>query len=501
MNRLKGCLLVFICLSVVSISGAQTPSFVQDSLDKYINRYMTAFQIPGLAITVIKDGKVVVEKGYGVVEPDGKKVDEHTLFMIASNSKLFTGTSLAMLQEEGKLNIDDKVSKYLPDFRLFEPTSSDLVTIRDVVSHRLGTTTFQNDFTFWNSTLTRKEIVARMSQMKPAGPFRQNYGYCNAGYVVAGEVILATSGQLWEDYVTTQILKPIGMNDSYALGESAPGQKNMAQPFTTVFGALKSIPFDKIDNLGPATSMLSSAHDMGLWMQCQLDSGKVNGTSVIPWKALRLTRQGNTIAGTTKHPVLPRHFNVYGLGVFNSDYNGYQVYNHTGGAFGYVTGACFVPEAKLGIVILTNNDNQSFFETLRYMILDAYLGVRYQDRSASLLVAQLEGDSAALSQQERLVYREFSKDSIPNFAGSFANDFYGKIEITKNNEIRFEHHPDLIGKIVPHPDGKMTLSYNHPGYGSFEMDYKMNEKRQVTQLHIKVNDFLEYESYNFVRSK
>ena len=170
-------------LSLATSIGAlaQNPAFVTDSLDSYIARGMKDWNIPGLAIAIVKNGKVVLMKGYGVKEV-GKPgaVDENTLFIIASNTKLFTGTSMAKLDFERKISLDDKVTKYLPWFRLYDSNSSRMVTIRDLLCHRLGTKTFQGDFTFWNSNIPRDSIIWKMRLLKPTQQYRQDYGYCNS---------------------------------------------------------------------------------------------------------------------------------------------------------------------------------------------------------------------------------------------------------------------------------------------------------------------------------
>ena len=290
------------------------------------------------AAVIVKDGKIVFIKGYGVKEV-GKpeKVDANTLFIIASNSKLFTGTSLALAEHEKKLSLDDKVTTHIPWFRLYDSTSTKLATVRDMLCHRLGTKTFQGDFTFWNSNLPKDSIIWKMRLLKPEGEFRQNYGYCNAGFLVAGEILQKTTGITWEQYVSDRMLNPIGMTNTYMNTAGMANRKNVAVPYSNSFGPLSKLPYDEIDNLGPATSMVSCVNDLSKWLMFQLDSGKINGQAVIPWQVLQKTRDGNILTGTRKSPYYPTHFRAYGLGEYMTDYNGKQVYWHTGGAFGFVT--------------------------------------------------------------------------------------------------------------------------------------------------------------------
>ena len=218
MQKLRLILLSFLVVQLGNGSQAQTPSFITDSLDSYIERGMRLWQIPGLSIAIVKDGKVIVSRGYGVREV-GKpgKVDENTLFIIASNSKLFTGTALANLDHEKKLSLNDKVIKYIPWFRLYDSTSTVLATVKDMLCHRIGLKTFQGDFTFWNSSLPKDSIIWKMRYLKPVGLFRQDFGYCNSAFLVAGEILHRVTGKTWEDYVRETMLLPLGMNNSYML--------------------------------------------------------------------------------------------------------------------------------------------------------------------------------------------------------------------------------------------------------------------------------------------
>jgi CubicO group peptidase (beta-lactamase class C family) len=206
---MKKIFFLFSFVACCQLLFCQTPLFIRDSLDSYINKGIKDWDVPGLSIVIVKDGKVVVMKGYGVRDIQSQKpVDENTLFMIASNTKLFTGTALALLETRGKLSLNDKITKYFPDYRLYDTTITKLLTIRDLLTHRIGTKTFQGDFTFWNTSLSREEIMKRMRLLKPTQIFRQDYGYCNSCFMTAGEIIPVVTGQQWENFVHDSIIAP-----------------------------------------------------------------------------------------------------------------------------------------------------------------------------------------------------------------------------------------------------------------------------------------------------
>ncbi|HEV7782314.1 MAG TPA: serine hydrolase [Chitinophagaceae bacterium] len=494
------------CLLLGTLSFAQTPSFIRDSLDSYIERNMRQWRIPGLSIAIVKDGKVILSKGYGVREfGKEEKVDENTLFIIASNSKLFTGTSLAKLDFEKKLSLNDKVTQYIPWFRLYDSNSTRMATIKDMLCHRLGTKTFQGDFTFWDSNLPKDSILWKMRYLKPPGQFRQDYGYCNSGFLVAGQVLEKVTGLTWEKYVEDNIIGPLGMSNTYMNTAGLAERKNVASPHNNLYSPLTKIPFDNVDNLGPATSMVSNVKDLTHWLLMQLDSGRYEGKRILPWEVLQKTRDINILTGSRKSTVYPTHFRGYGLGVYSTDYNGRQVYWHTGGAFGHVTNVCFVPEEKLGITILTNNDNQNFFEALRYQILDAYLGVAYTDRSkfqwGFFVQGQKEVDAQVQALKTRVERKNTMNIPLDEFTGDYFNTIYGKISISKaDNRLicRFGNHPDLVGYMDYMDNDEFRVTYSNIGYGIYPAKFSLKDGKPVA-VEIKSNDFVESDAYLFVK--
>ena len=502
---LQSFFIIFGTLSFLS-SFSQTPRFVSDSLDNYIERGMKQWQIPGLSISIVKDGKVILQKGYGIREIGKEgKVDENTLFIIASNSKLFTGTSMAKLDVEKKLSLNDKITKYIPWFKLYDSNSTRMVTIKDMLCHRLGTKTFQGDFTFWDSNLPKDSIVWKMRYLKPTGQFRQDYGYCNAAFLVAGQVLQRVTGQTWESYVHDNVLTPLGMSNTYMNTAGLAQRNNVAVPHNNLYTSLVKIPFDNVDNLGPATSMVSNVKDLTKWLLLQLDSGRYEGKRILPWDVLQKTRDINILTGSRKSTVYPTHFRGYGLGVYATDYNGRQVYWHTGGAFGHVTNVCFVPEENLGITILTNNDNQNFFEALRYQLLDAYLGVAYTDRSkfqwGFYVQDKKETDNKIAALKKRVEKKNTPEMPLEYFTGDYFNTVYGKITISKNENMlicRFQHHPDLIGTMEYMDNNEFRVTYSNIGYGIYPAKFSLKAGKPVA-VEVQVNDFIETDNYLFVK--
>lgn len=484
------------------------PSFIKDSLDNYVNRALTDWQIPGVSVSIVKNGKVVWMKGYGVKETGtNEKVDENTLFMIGSNSKAFTATALAMLDADKKLSLDDKVQKWLPDFKLYDPWVAKEANIRDLLCHRLGFETFQGDFMFFDSDLTTAQVREKMGKLKPMYGFRSKWGYTNSAFMTAGEIIPKVTGKSWAQFITDSIFKPLGMNNSFALSKDIKKAGNRCLPHTVVMGELRKIPYGNIDNLAPAGSISSSANDMSKWVMAQLNNGKLDGKIIIPAAAIAQTRTPHSILGNGGHMFNKSHFALYGLGWFLEEYAGRKIVAHTGGVNGFVTSVCLVPEEKLGIIVLTNTDANNFYEALRNEIEDAYLGLPYRNYSKVYLDYQ-KGDEAEKAKQYKVIGDSIALNPttalpLTSYSGEYLHDVYGKMNIKIEEGkliMRFEHHQGRYGTLEPLGGNRFFCTYNDPLYGMKKLEFTVANKK-VKSLTVKVADFVEFTPYEFIKIK
>lgn len=498
-------LAAYILISLSAISFAQ-PAFVKDSLETYINREMKRWNIPALAVAVVKDGKVVVCKGFGTTQANGgTKVDENTLFQIASNSKAFTGTALAMLEVRKKISLDDKATKWLPYFSLKEPYASKETTVRDLLCHRIGFQTFQSDFLNWNCNLSRKEIIENMKTVSPVYSFRSRWGYSNSAFLAAGEVIKAATDTTWDDYIKYNFFQPLKMERSSTYQSAIVNDKNAAFPYTIFRNKLVKLDYANVDNLGPAASIVSSVKDMSNWLICQLDSGKFNGRQVIPFAAIRTTRMPQSIVGRA-NPALPgNHFNLYGLGWGIKDAYGQVMYEHTGGADGFVTSVCLLPEDKLGVIVFTNTDVNGLFLNLRDQILMAYYNKPYENLSLADYVDNEKGNSQTFQQMEEWEAKTKVKDLKFSFAdqmaGKYTNEVYGDIEVKKEGAgftVYFAHHPQAKGKLTYMGKDEYLCEYSYITWGVQPLKVKI-ENNKIVSLKLKVNNFVDYMDYEFVK--
>jgi CubicO group peptidase (beta-lactamase class C family) len=497
-----------LLLLLVNIAAAQDsiPSFVKDSLDVYTIRALQEWQVPGAAVCIVKDGKVVLMKGYGVKEINGTdKVDENTLFMIGSNTKAFTATALAMLDADKKLSLDDKVTKWIPSFALDNKAAGEQAIIRDLLCHRIGFQTFQGDFTYWTSDLTRAAVIEKMSHIKAMYPFRTTWGYTNAAFLTAGELIPKVTGLQWEDFIKDSILIPLGMNNTLALSKDFPAAANKCQPHTMADGKLVKIPYCSIDNLAPAGSISSSVNDMSKWVLMQLNNGKADGKQVVPASALMQTRTPHSILGNGGHMFNKGHFALYGLGWFLEEYSGRKIISHTGGVNGFVTSVTLIPEEKLGILVFTNTDQNSFFEALKWEILDAYLGNPYRNYSKIYLnYTQIQNTDAAKKDKalrDSVALKPAASLPLTAYTGNYFNDVYGDMSVVMENKelrMKFSHHPNMYAKLEALGGNRFYVTFSDPIFSKAIFPFK-TANGKVTGVTVKVADFVEYNPYEFVK--
>ncbi|HSJ14320.1 MAG TPA: serine hydrolase [Longimicrobiales bacterium] len=444
-------------------AAAQRPAAPPPGLDGYVADVLRAFEVPGVALTIVKDGAVVVARGYGVRELGrAEPVDETTKFGIASNTKAFTATALALLVEEGRLEWDRPVIDYLPSFRLSDPFVTGELTVRDLLVHRSGLGLGAGDLLWWpESSYDRGEIVHRLRHIPLATSFRSAYAYDNVLYLVAGELIAAVSGQSWEDFVSARILGPLGMQQAAVRHSAALAGGNVATPHAPVEGRVRPVrPFGS-DNTNPAGGIMAGAADMAKWLLVQLDSGRIRGSERRLFSARTASELWTLV---TPMPIrtpppelapLRSQFNGYALGFQVRDYRGRKAVMHTGGLPGYVSRVIMIPEAKLGVAVLTNQESGEAFEAIAYRVVDHYLEAPAHDWLAAYRsVAERSRAQVAAAEQGAAAARDsLSGPLLPlaAYAGTYRDTWYGDIAVDARGDglrIRFLPTASLEGALV-----------------------------------------------------
>jgi len=460
MRRLSSLILSlwFFTVSIpAQVRGPEPPP----DIDNFVARVMKEFDVPGVSLAIVKDGQVVTARGYGLRKlGESTPVDARTLFGIASNTKAFTATALGLLVEEKKLEWDAPVIRYLPWFQLWDPYVTREITVRDLLVHRSGLGLGAGDLLWWPpSTYNRREIAHRLRYIRPAASFRSAYAYDNVLYLVAGEVIETVSDVSWEDFVSTRILKKVGMNGSNVRHSAAGAGGNVATPHARIDGTVRPIAPFASDNTNPAGGINSNAEDMAKWLLVLLGGGRLADGSQLftPATARQLWTLVTPIPTGDPPPelaALRANFSGYALGFGVRDYRGYKVVSHTGGLPGYVSRVAMIPELRVGVSVLTNQESGAAFNSISQHVLDYYAGAPPFDWIAAFKKVEARTQTQIESQEAQAAgAREPSSGpSLPlaKYAGTYTDDWYGDVVISNESgrlAIRFARTPDLTGTL------------------------------------------------------
>ncbi|MEQ1643229.1 MAG: serine hydrolase [Pyrinomonadaceae bacterium] len=460
----------------------------------------------GMAIAVIKDDKVVLQKGYGIRElGKPEKPDENTLFAIASNSKAFTTASLAILVDEKKLSWDDKVSKYLPDFQMYDPWVTSELTIRDLVTHRVGLDTFSGDLLWYETTYSADEILKRVRFLPKVSSFRTRYGYQNLMFIAAGKVVEKASGKGWCDFVTERILTPLGMSRTTCSIKNLPD--NAAWPHNESGGKLRRLARGNVDGAYAAAALNSSVADLSKWVRTQLASGKFEGKQIFSeaqaWGMHQpYLTQPISLGASRANPT--RHFSGVASGWFVYDYQGVKVINHSGGLDGMLSYTVLIPEKNAGFVILTNSESPSFIVMMN-KIRDVLVDAPKRDWNAEA-VAQIAAGKKNTDDETKKVDDSRVRDTKPslalaNYVGTYSDKMYGDVAIAEENGklvMRFLPSPNFVADLEHwHYDTwqikwRPSVAYNFPrGFVTLTID--KNGKTEQLKVDQPNNDFWFYE--------
>jgi CubicO group peptidase (beta-lactamase class C family) len=507
--------LAFAFGALVTPAGAQRR--LPKRFDADVTRALRAFQVPGTAIAVVKDGMVLLAKGYGVQQLGSPTpIDAHTLFQIASNTKAFTTACLAMLVDSGQLAWDDPVTRYLPDFQLFDPWVTREFTIRDLVTHRSGLGLGAGDLLWLHSNYSRREIVRRLRAARPVSSFRSQYAYDNVLYAVAGEIIPAVTGTSWEAFVRQRILAPLGMTETRTgVADLRPGDR-LAAAHGVPGGALQIVPLDTVDNIGPAAALISSVTDLAKWVIVQLDSGRVGKARLWSAGQGREMWSAQTITPITdpQPPLaaLRPNFAAYALGWRVRDYRGHKLVSHTGGLAGMTSKTTLVPDQRLGIVMLTNGES-AMYEALTYELLDHFFGAPPTDWVAAFQLAAQQEQASADSQVATLrrTRDTTSRPSLPlaRYAGRYGDALYGDATIALENGVlvlRFSHSPAFVGDLEYWQYNTFRTSWRTPNLPDAFVTFTLKPDGAVDQFTMEavspLADFsFDYQDLRFVPAR
>ena len=501
--RLKPILNAFAILMCMTLSA----QIDEAKLDQLVENTLKTFDVPGISVGVIKDGKVVYAKGYGVRALSNKKaMDNSTLVGVASNSKGFTCFALAMMVDEGKLNWDDKVRQHIPEFKLKDAWVTEQFTVRDLVTHRSGMGLGAGDLMFFpEASFEVEDVIDNVEHLEAESSFRSQFAYNNNMFIIAGEVLKRVSGLSWEEFIETKIMKPVGMISSKASYNRVTDKSNIIEAHTYADGQLVQIPHDWSPTANPAGGIVSNVDDMLTWAQFLMnDAVTAKGERLLSEKQFNELWQLQTPLKVSPNDSYNSNFRGYGLGWFVTDVKGgYKQVYHTGGLLGTVTQFTMIPDLDLAIVVLTNQMNGSAFNTITNTIKDSYLGYENRNwidklgRNNKEWYQYNDSIKTAVFNQVTKMKTSSNMPKVSNITGTYKDAWFGNITINqKGNELRIasEKSKTLMGSVLPYNATTYVVKWDNRSYDAdCFMQFSFNEKGQAVSATLKpiapVTDF------------
>lgn len=472
------------------LTASQAQPITSAEVDQLTERVLKTFDVPGIAVAIIKDGKIIHSKGYGVRSLNTRqKVDENTLFGIASNSKAYTAAALGILVDEQKIKWDDKVTQYIPEFKMYNPWVTEEFTIKDLLTHRSGLGLGAGDLMMWpdSSNFTKADIIHNLRYLKPVSSFRTKYDYDNNLYIVAGEIVARASGMSWEDFVEKKIMQPLGFAASAASIARLKSISNIIDPHAPVNGKVQVINIDWSETANAAGGIYSNLTDMSKWVIMQLNHGKFgDGLSqqLFSEEVQQEMWTPQTIIPVRGPTPYNTHFSSYGLGWGLSDVKGYLQATHTGGLAGIVTQVTLIPELKLGIIVFTNQQVGQAFVSITNTIKDSYLGMPKKDRVKEYYDRWLAGNAEAKKITDQ-IWKDIEAQKttattldVTPYIGKYTDPWFGDIVIfERNGKLRFEskRSPRLKGEMLYYKANTFIVKWNDryldaDAYVEFQLD-------------------------------
>ncbi len=430
-----------------------------ESVERFVVEQLAAWEVPGCAVAAVRGGRVELAGGWGLRDREaGLPVTQETLFAIGSTTKAFTATTVGALVDEGLLEWDRPLRDYVPGVRLHDPIASDRLTIVDLLSHRSGLP--GHDLTWVGQPgRSRAEIVRSLRFLPLSRDLRQEFQYCNLGYLVAGHVVEALAGVPWEDFVRGRLLGPLGMRRTNLSVDEMLADDDHAAAYTRRDGVIVPVPQRPLPATAPAGAINSSAADMARWLLVQLAGGELDGKPVISPATLERQHAPHMLANLPDLPGLTHY--AYGLGWVIGRYRDRRLVWHNGGIDGFLTQCMLLPDDGIGVAVMTNTSSSGMDLVVACRVLDELLGAEPLD-VFSFLKPRFDAGMAGVREAKavrRVVSGAPPARPLAAYAGEYEHPGYGTLAIALNGDAL---EPSL---------GTMDLSLAHRHYETFDLEW------------------------------
>lgn len=494
--KVKIRLLLIIWACSVSIANSQT--IKTDELDKYAQKLMTDFNVPGLAFGIVRNDSVLFIKGYGTRELNKNlPVNSNTTFGIGSISKSFTALTLGILVDQRKINWDDRVKDYLPYFELYNPYVTENITIRDLLTHRSGLKDVSGGTLWYHSDLSRTDVAKGLKYLKPVSGFRDKPAYQNVMFLVAGEIVKEVSGMTWDEFLKVNVFDKIKMKNSTSVSQVREANSNIARPH------IRNSNFEKIvveqekgDNMAPAASIYASANDMMNYMRLLLNNGVFEKDTIVSRKNVEEILKPQILFQIFPVPI-HNEFTSYGFGWWLTPTGGHTIIDHSGGIDGMAANLVMIKDLNLGIIVLTNTDEPAPF-LLTWKLLEQVLNNKSFDMYGT--IKESRDYHLTLAKEE---IKNLEKTRIPNtkpsidtksYAGTYHDKMYGDIFINSVNgnlEISFSHTPLFKGKLIHWHYDTFKVDWDDERVPDGFLTFNFNTKREITGITFDQQNLLD----------
>ncbi|GAA4045686.1 hypothetical protein GCM10022409_34730 [Hymenobacter glaciei] len=462
--------------------------------DKTVGQMLKEWNVPGCGIAVVVKDKLVFAQGYGFRDLEKKlPVTPTTLFPIASNTKLFTASAVGLLVEEGKLDWDQPVKKYVPQIQFYNDDLTANITMRDMLSHRTGMS--RHDRIWSGSSFSRQELFDRLKYLEPSLPLRQGYLYNNMMYAAAGHIVELLSGQTWEEYVRTKFFVPLGMSRTIFSSVDMQQQPDFLTAYYEKRDTTTLAPYPfytRQQGVGPAGAIVSDLNDMSHWLIMQMHGGKFNGKVVVPNSVIRATLQPAALAATVPDKYYEEINSMYGMARYTSSYKGHYRTQHGGSIGGIYSQVSFMPNDSVGVIVFMNGVHaRPMLDGLVNTVYDRVMGLEatpWNERNLkNYRLAKATARAARRKPGTDRVLNTQPSHALADYVGQYEDPAYGVLQISQEaGKLRFTFNDKSLPLEHYHYD--RFTSANDEVFGQWSFTFGSDAQGNISQARISMDE-------------